>query len=144
MGKFTFPVILVLVVGALAGLFLLVGKDTLPLTTETDNMVISQEPVHYHPELTIYVKGQQQLIPSNIGIGPSKHEEVHTHEDVPKIHYELTAAPITKQTASVGAFFKIWGVSFEGKVSMSVNGQPNNELFNYVIKDKDKVEVRYE
>lgn len=35
----------------------------------TDAEVISEQGVHWHPELAIYIRGQKQEIPNNIGIG---------------------------------------------------------------------------
>lgn len=142
MNKVLFPAILVLTVGAMIGAFVLTNRGKTP--EPQDPNIISRIGVHWHPELKVFVKGEEQEIPANIGITATKMGEVHTHAgDLPKIHYEM-AGPVTRQEASLGSFFAAWGQVFNGKMTVTVNGQPNSENMNYVVKDGDKIEVRYE
>src|SRR3989344_3251825 len=65
-----------------------------------DPDVISRNGIHSHPTLAIYVKGVQQEIPANIGVG-SQYEgqptydsgmrmrAIHTHDDMPIVHLEF-------------------------------------------------------
>lgn len=141
MGKYIFPIILVLTVAILIGAFVLTSSGKSP--EPQDPNVISRTGVHWHPELKIFVKGKEQTIPANIGIKGTQMSEVHTHAgDLPKIHYEM-AGPVTKQEASLGAFFKVWGQTFDGKLSVKVDGKLTDENMNYIVKDGNKIEVNY-
>ena len=110
-----------------------------------DPNVASTGAFHSHPELTIYVKGEKQEIPQGIGLAGGR-KPIHTHDDVPVIHMEFSGAAKTDEV-TLGQFFKNWGKdfnSFGSNVTMTVNGKENTELENYQMKDKDKIELRYE
>lgn len=113
-----------------------------------DPDVASTGAFHWHPELTIYVKGEKQEIPANIGT-VGGHKPMHTHvEDASKgvLHLEFSGAA-QKDDIKLSRFFEIWGKdmqSFGSNVTMTVNGEPNTELGEYVFKDADKIELRYE
>lgn len=107
--------------------------------------VASTGAFHWHPELTIYVKGEKQEIPQGIGT-VGGHKPIHTHDDLPSLHLEFSG-PAKNEAITVGAFFRTWGKefnSFGSNVKMTVNGNENTELENYVMKDRDKIELRYE
>ena len=109
--------------------------------------IVSRQAFHWHSELAIYVKGEKQDIPANIGIG-AVHQPVHTHNDSDKgiIHLEFQGLA-RKQDVALGQFFKNWGKdmwSFGTNVKMTVNGKENTEYENYAMQDKDKIELRYE
>lgn len=126
--------------------------------------LISAAGIHWHPELSIYIHGEKQVIPADIGIG-AVHNPIHTHDDTGVIHLEFNGQ-VTKRQITLGNFFKIWGKKFnkdcifysgggpggrgescngsEGQVKMFVNGAPSNEFENYVMKDGDKIEIRSE
>lgn len=110
-----------------------------------DQNIISLRGIHAHPQLTIFVKDEQIEIPKNVGIG-AVHQPMHTHDDVPIIHLEYPAR-VTKDDVRLGKFFEVWGKDFREfgqTVTMTVNEEPNTELENYVMKDGDKIELRYE
>ena len=112
-----------------------------------DPDIVARGAFHWHPELTIYVKGEKQEIPSNIGLG-AVHQPIHTHEDINKgiVHLEFQVSA-RKQEVTLGQFFKNWGKdirSFGANMTMTVNGEENTEYENYVMRDKDKIELRYE
>ena len=47
----------------------------------------------------------------------------------------------------LGRFFEVWGKDFielGPTVKMTVNGEENTELENYVMQDKDKIELRFD
>ncbi|TSC71132.1 MAG: hypothetical protein G01um101449_117 [Parcubacteria group bacterium Gr01-1014_49] len=125
-------------------------------TSDPDS--ISRSGVHWHPTLAIYVKGVPQEIPANIGVGPQyagapgydpqmQMMAVHTHDDMPAIHLEFAGGPVRKEDVTLGQFFKIWGKdmrSFGSTMYMTVNGEENTDYENYVMRDKDKIELRYE
>lgn len=119
------------------------------------DQIVSGNGLHWHPQLEIYIKGERQEIPANIGIAGSIHKELHTHEKDGVIHMEMGGL-VTKDETKLGNFFKIWGKDFsrdqlfdkkngeEGTVKMFVNGQDNYDFENYLMKDRDKIEIRFE
>lgn len=135
--------------------------------TGDDATVVSETGVHWHPELTIWINGESQPIPGDIGIGSQYAAspfynpamgmtDIHTHEAGSVLHWELARGPVLKGTAKLKAFFEIWGKTFSkeqifdvktsdgGTLTLTVNGQPNTEFENYIVRDKDKIEIRYE
>lgn len=107
--------------------------------------VIAEQGLHWHPELKIFVKGQEIKIPENVGLG-AVHNPVHTHEDLPVIHLEFSGL-VRETDTELGKFFEVWGKEFMelgATVAMTVNGNPNNELEKYRMKDGDKIELHYE
>ena len=116
-----------------------------PSISEGD--IVSRSGFHWHTELAIYVKGEKQEIPANIGIG-AVHQPIHTHDDSDKgiIHLEFQGL-VRKQVITLGQFFKNWDNdlrSFGTNIKMTVNGEENTEYENYIMQDKDKIELRYE
>lgn len=115
----------------------------------SDPDVISQNGLHWHPVLTIFIKGVPQSIPANIGLGGPVHNPVHTHdEDAAQgvIHLEFGSV-VRKQDLVLGKFFDAWQKdirSFGSNMTMTVNGAPSTEYENYVMRDGDKIELRYE
>lgn len=113
----------------------------------SEDEIISRNGIHWHSSLEIYAKGVKQDIPANIGIG-AVHQPIHTHDDSDKgiIHLEFNGFA-RKQDLTLGRFFKNWGKefrSFGSSVSMKVNGKENTEFENYVMRDNDRIEIRYE
>lgn len=107
---------------------------------------------HIHSNLTVVIYGQEQEIPLNIGVSPVCMRPIHTHDNHGKIHMEFKQVRDVK----LGEFFEVWGKSFSSnnifdylnsgskKVKLFVNGNENLEFENYIMKDGDKIEVRYE
>src|SRR3989344_1213297 len=133
-----------LCVAIIGGLVWIVASQ--PETPESE--IVSRAGFHWHPELAIYVKGEKQEIPENIGIG-AVHQPIHTHTDDNRqgvVHMEFQGLAL-KQDVTLGQFFKNWGKdirSFGANMKMTVNGQENLEYENYLMQDKDKIELRYE
>ena len=136
-------------------------------TSQSTDEVISKTGIHWHPELAISIKGQRQIIPANIGIGMQYASyplydpmmmmtDVHTHDNSGTLHWEIMEGPVKKEDVRLASFFAIWGKKFdgscileycngpEGTAIMFVNGQPSTEFQNYLVKDGDQVEIRYE
>ncbi|OGZ02570.1 MAG: hypothetical protein A2946_01230 [Candidatus Liptonbacteria bacterium RIFCSPLOWO2_01_FULL_53_13] len=118
---------------------------TRPPVPESD--IVSRGAFHWHPGLTIYVKGEQQEIPANIGIG-AVHRPIHTHDDSGQgiVHMEFQGLA-RKQDTTLGQFFENWNKdmrSFGTNMKMTVNGEENTEYGNYVMGDKDKIELRFD
>lgn len=123
-----------------------------PPTLESD--IVSKQGLHWHPQLSITIKGQKQEIPANIGIG-AIHSPTHTHDASGVIHLEMQGL-FTKDNIRLSQFFKTWGKQFNancildlcngsgGTVKILVNGKENTEFENYQMKDKDEIEIKYE
>ncbi len=126
---------------ALAALFWFITLQ--PGISESD--IVSRSGLHWHAELSIYIKGEKQIIPANIGIG-FLHQPVHTHDDSGTIHMEFEGL-VRKSDIRLGQFFKNWGKdirSFGNNLKMIVNGKENTEYENYIMQDGDKIELYYE
>lgn len=141
--KFSIIGIIVLII--FVGIGYLATKPKSSVSDSSSNEIISKNGLHWHSNLSIYVKGTEQDLPKNIGIG-ALHMPLHTHEKDGVIHMEF-AGLVRKRDLTLGKFFKTWGKDFYnfGKTAaMTVNGQPNTEFENYVMKDNDRIELRYE
>lgn len=117
----------------------------LPPIPESD--IVSRSAFHWHPELAIYVKGEKLEIPPNIGLGVV-HEPIHTHEDSDQgiVHMEFEGLTL-KQNATLGQFFKNWNRdmrSFGPDMKMTVNGEENTDYENYVMRDGDRIELKFQ
>jgi len=136
------------------GVFFL-SKSENPSIPESE--IVERNGLHWHPKLTVTIKGRKQEIPANLGIG-AVHQELHTHDQDAKdgvIHMEMKGV-VAKDETKLKNFFGVWGKEFsstqifdkkngeEGKVKMMVNGKENIDFENYQMRDGDKIEVRYE
>lgn len=104
--------------------------------------------------LSIYINGEKKEIPANLGIG-AIHKPIHTHDATGVIHMEMQGL-VTKEDTKLGNFFVIWGKQFNsncifdtcngdvGTVKMTVNGQESYEFEDHLMKDGDKIEIRFE
>ena len=136
---------------ALAGLGIWYASSG-PAAPQDD--VIAQNGMHWHAQLAIFIDGKEQEIPANIGIGIT-HNPMHTHDATGEIHLEFSGL-VKKDDIKLGKFFALWGKKFssscvldscakdEKTVKMLVNGKHSDEFENYIMQDKDKVEIRYE
>ncbi len=116
---------------------------TLPSVSEDE--ILSRKGLHWHAELALYVKGVQQDIPKDIGIG-AVHKPIHTHDADDIIHLEFPGL-VRRQDTTLGQFFKNWEKNpddFGPITTMKVNGQENTEFMGYHMRDKDKIEIRFD
>ena len=109
---------------------------------------------HDHATLRIFIDGSEVAIAANIGIDDSECDGmrgIHTHDETGKLHIETP----TPMNAPVGAFFEIWGETFnenqilnqvadeDSEVVMYVNGELNDEYQNSIIQNNDVIEIYY-
>lgn len=146
--RFAIPATLLLV---FVGLFFWLFSSA-PLSSE--NQIISRNGLHWHPQLEITVKGEKQEISADIGLG-AIHNPVHTHDDTGIIHLEFSGL-VSSDNVKLAKFFEAWGKRFdsecifdfcngpEGTVQMFVNGKLSEEFENHLMRDGDKIEIRYE
>lgn len=116
---------------------------TRPPIPESD--VVSRNGLHWHPELAIYVKSVKQEIPANLGMGGVE-MPVHTHDSTGVIHLEMSGL-VRKEDITLGQFFKVWNKdmsSFGTNMKMTVDGKENTDYGNYVMQDKNKIELRFD
>lgn len=121
----------------------------------------TKDAVHWHAGLNVFICGEKIDVPKELPQG--EHHLglplLHTHADG-LIHIE--GKIWKKEDISLGAYMDAIGVPFgndtimgykndgmcndgkANKVRMIVNGKENNEFRNYVVNDKDKIEIRYE
>jgi len=129
--------------------------------------IISQQAIHWHPELSITIKSEKQPIPANIGIGMQyagypqydsmmMMTNIHTHDISGTIHWEVMEGPVRADDIKLGQFFSVWGKKFtsscifdtcngpEGRITLKINGKENPDFENYLVKDRDKIEIVFE
>ena len=142
MNKKTAIIIIFVIVGTVGLAWAFVS-----LPSDVQNEYIARGAIHWHPEVTVYVKGEKQELPPNIGIG-AVHQPIHTHDDSDQgiVHMEFSSS-VRKQDATLGKFFQNWGQdmrAFGSNMRMTVNGEENAEYGNYVMRDQDKIELWFD
>lgn len=125
------------------------GEDT--AFDPTNSCVTHSGGMHIHSELRIVINGEAQEIPANIGVSPGCMRPIHTHDATGKLHNEFPQ----HRNFTLGEFFKIWDKTFSSsqildytadethKIRMTVNGEDNADFDNLILKDGDKIEIRY-
>lgn len=123
--------------------------------SKPDPNVISENGLHYHPKLTIYINNEKQTIPGGIGLSESEHKSPHTHDETGELHWENTGK-VTKDDLKLGKLFESWGKEFSStklfdkedpsgtKITMTVNGHNNIELADHLVADKEEIVIRYQ
>lgn len=147
--------VVVITVVILIGAVFWLSKDNSGGASE--DQIITRTGLHWHPKLGIMINGQKQELADGIGLG-AVHQKMHTHtEDFKEgvMHMEMQGL-VTKDDTKLGKFFQIWGKDFnsrkildkeatvEGQIKMTVNGSENNEFENYMMKEGDNIEIKYE
>lgn len=122
-----------------------------------DGQIVARNGLHWHPRLSIYIKGEKKELEDGIGLG-ALHQPMHTHTEDYKngvVHMEMQGA-VTKDETKLGNFFRIWGKPFSatrlfdaestksGSIKMTVNGKENTEFENYQMRENDTIEIRFE
>lgn len=117
-----------------------------------------REFIHWHASPSIYICGQRREIPAPQGDSHMGFPDFHTHSDK-LIHVEGVVS--NRRQITLGRFFEGIGIKFSsdeiwGKlngdlcgdtaafVKMKVNDVDNKEFGNYVVRDGDKIEIRFE
>ena len=135
----------ILIFGGLIVVLIVGGSWWSRTAPSNDPDLISRTGIHWHPTLEILVGEEEVSLPAGIGL-VGGHSSVHTHEDVPTMHYELSGR-VTKNDIQLQRFFDTWGKDiqeFGQNVVMTVNGKINTELGEYEVEDGDAILLRYE
>lgn len=153
--------IALLTIAILVGGVIFLSGSSSSSTSSNSNVpeseIIARNGMHWHPKVSIYIKGEKQSFPNGIGLNGAIHNPIHTHDDANQdiVHMEFQGI-VAKDDTKLENFFKIWGKEFnstqifdkkngeEGKVKMMVNGKENTEFENYKMRDGDQIEIRYE
>lgn len=145
---FAFLIILVAAAG-IAGIWLLAVK-----TAPADSEIVAKRGIHWHPELSIKILGESAEIPEGIGLGFSENP-IHTHDSSGIIHLEFSGF-VKKDDIKLSRFFEVWGKKFdrncifdkcsgpESHLKMLVDGKENSEFGDFVMADKQKIEIIFE
>ncbi len=110
---------------------------------------------HIHPHLQLIINGKSVEIPANIGTEPGCERTLHAHDNTGAIHIE----PNFYQEFTLADFFSVWGRPFSHpptggqilnyqtdaghEIVMTVDGQPNSEYQNLVLKDNQQIVIEY-
>jgi len=141
-------------------------------TTELTNSSLDPDPIskecldheglarHDHAVLNIFINGEQELVPANIGIltdicneqGEEMHA-VHTHDSSGRLHIESNE----QIDIPIGVFFDIWGHHFDEtgifeyrvnsthELIMTVGGTVVDSYDDYLLVNTSEViEIRYQ
>lgn len=98
---------------------------------------------HFHATLTITVDGATEVIPANVGIISGCMAEVHTHDTTGEIHIESSQPG---KTFRLGDFFAVWSKTIDRPgytLEMLVNGQLRTNGSDFVLRDDQRIELRY-
>jgi len=114
--------------------------------------------VHWHSRINVFICGNKFAMPNPFGNQHLGSPLLHTHDDQ-LIHIEGTVW--NPEDITVGKYMEVIGLNFKdgelidkengdlcgdesGNVKLVVEGVENSELTNYVIKDDEDYELRFE
>jgi hypothetical protein len=108
--------------------------------------------LHIHSNLQIFVHGQAEKVPVNIGISGTTGQSLHTHDTTGAIHMESSVA----RTFRLGEFFDVWGVRLTpsclgaycngggNTLQVFVNGQEQTgDPTKIAMNDQDVIVIAY-
>jgi hypothetical protein len=108
--------------------------------------------MHTHANLQIFVHGQAETVPVNIGITDTAIQSLHTHDTNGTVHMESSVA----RTFTLGEFFDVWGVRFtpsclgvycnggDNTLQVFVNGrEQTGDPTQIAMNDQDVIVVTY-
>ena len=114
---------------------------------------VGDESYHVHALLSVYVDGEQVLVPANVGLDPAVGFEspLHTHTPDGVIHIEAD----DPATFTLQQVFTIWGVEFTGdrlggytpagdkRIHVYVNGERLPDASDYELQQGDNIVVAF-
>lgn len=108
---------------------------------------------HFHPQLELFVEGEEILVPANIGIDPvappTEMAGLHTHDSSGTIHNEAGTG------STLGQFFVVWGIPLseqrlgpyrakgEDQVRMWVDGESSSAFGDLELADGQQIVIAY-
>jgi hypothetical protein len=98
--------------------------------------------MHEHANLQIFVHGEAQPTPTDIGIDtsddPAYVASLHTHDDTGTVHMESSVS----RTFTVGEFFDVWGVRLSPSCMGAYCNDADNRLQVFVDGEEVSEEIR--
>lgn len=90
--------------------------------------------MHEHANVQIFVHGQNERIPTDIGIDPAAGtiQSIHTHDDTGLVHLESSES----REFTLGEFFGVWGVRFTPSCLGAYCNDGDNRLQVFVDGDE--------
>ena len=114
---------------------------------QVGSKVVATRGIHWHPQIHIFVDGQEHALPQGIGL-VGVESPIHTHEDANKgiIHMEFRGR-VTNNMVVLNAFFRTWNkdihTAFGNLYKMTVNGKDSTEYGNHSMRDKEVINLYY-
>ena len=136
--------VVLLVGGVVAILGLIVWSSEMQ---KNNPNTLSMHGIHWHPQVHIFVDGDEQKLPANIGLEHG-HSPMHTHDEDSGehvVHLEFTGK-VAKKDVVLKNFFKTWNKEmsdFGNLDHMTVNGKDNTDFGNYMMQDEDIINMYY-
>lgn len=137
--------IVITTVMVLAGLFMLprLNRSNGGTSTGAAPCLVPNLPMlqHIHPRLHIFVDGEEETIPSDIGMRGCE-RAIHMHDVSGEIHVEAQ----DRHEYTLGEFFATWGRTLEREgylLDMTVDGAASTELGALKFGDKQDIVLRY-
>ena len=98
--------------------------------------------MHIHPHLSGIKNGEVLEIPANIGVSIACMRPIHTHDKSGQLHVEFPR----QHDFTLGDFFSVWDKPFPSaeKFSMTVNGEENSAYKDLILRDGDRIEIKYD
>src|SRR3990170_1618309 len=84
--------------------------------------------MHEHANVQIFIHGQKQTIPTDIGIDGSTHASLHTHETSGTVHLESQ----TIRGFTLGEFLDVWGVRLTSSCLGAYCNDADSQLRTFV------------
>lgn len=97
---------------------------------------------HIHPILKIFVNGQAEKVPADIGLSVTCEKALHTHDDTGELHVEAQDL----RAYTLGDFFEVWNKPFQRDgfyLQASVDGQEVSDPAGIILKDKEEIILNY-
>ena len=158
MQKYSIYCLIALVV--IFGIFKLFSGSSDSTDGNSNSGPYTSGPVHWHASLDTFICGEKVLVPEEAPLGEHMLglPLLHTHADR-LIHIE--GQVWKKEDIALGRYIDVIGEKFSneqildkkngdlcdetpGKVNMFVNGKENLEFRDFVPKDGDKIEIKFE
>ena len=98
----------ILIIIVLLGMIGLIWFVVTKSPTQDPNMV-ARNGIHWHPELKIVIKGEEQSILEDIGLrqtGEHPMDKIHTHDATGRLHIEIQGL-VRRSDLRLGNFFKV-------------------------------------
>jgi hypothetical protein len=114
--------------------------------------IYSNQPMHIHPHLSIYLNGRRVGVPANVGIDPEMHVDhsldrysgghgpapIHTHDRSGTLHVEANKT----MDFRLGDFFRIWGVDLSNvPLWVNADGRWSRNVDGVRLKDGQEIAV---